>query len=507
MRNLIITAIILFALDLIVYSQKTNNDQYFHDYDSLISIIKNVDPRLEIWKKIAGVDILQELNNQRKYLDTIKNKNEFTIFINSTLSKCLDGHSSVVPPEIIEYTINQLPAKEKRFFLENFDTTDLQKLKNQFSKYLAYQDSLQFLIKERDFRIQCRYVDGRYYLTNTFITKKEVFPKGWEIIKLDDISLPDSLSVLLGNGSSMPKWDYRNKRFYSNKFILGRLRSKKPVKIVFADHQGTNHALEVHPDQKSKLKNIKYLSLYDQSTVKYFKEYKLLYIRLTEMSLEDGFIEKIIEVSKKNEICSTVINISGNYGGDDAAWKTLLSVLLKDTLYFNYSLGYKENETIKRQLGPGVVKLERKYFPFTGERFITTKISDTIVPVELSQNRPLKIFIIHDEDVYSSAGALLSLANQTNKITSIGFPTGWLGGFGSTPLYFKLPGTGIIIRIEPAIDLTSLTKLEDVFPKDDIRIEQTLNWYHQKNIAYDRNSLKTLREFPPFQEILKIISE
>jgi len=507
MRNFLLTAIILFGLDLIVYSQNPNNVKYFHDYDSLISIIKKVDPRLELWRKIAGVDILQELNNQRKYLDTIKNENEFTIFINSSFSKCLDGHSSVVPPEIIEYTINQLPAKEKTMFLENFDTTDLQKLKNQFSKYLAYQDSLQFLIKERDFRIQCRYVDGRYYLTNTFITKKEIFQKGWEIIKLDEISLPDSLSVILGKGSSMPKWDYRNKRFYSNKFILGRLRSKKPVKIVFEDHQGTNHALEVHPDQKSKLKNIKYLSLYDQSTVKYFKEHKMLYIRLTEMSLEDGFLENIIEEIKTKEIDLAVINISGNYGGDDSAWKMVLSILLKDTLHFNYSLGYKDNEIIKKQLGPMVEQLERKYLPFTGERFITTKIFDTIVPLESTKNKPSKIFIIHDEDVYSSAGALLALANQTDKITSIGFPTGWLGGFGSTPFYFKLPVTGIIIRIEPAIDLTSLAKLDDVFPQDDVRIDQTLNWYYQKNIAYDRNSLKTLKEFSPFQEVLKIISE
>jgi hypothetical protein len=82
-----------------------------------------------------------------------------------------------------------------------------------------------------------------------------------------------------------------------------------------------------------------------------------------------------------------------------------------------------------------------------------------------------------------------------------------MGGFGSTPWYFKLPGTGIIIRIEPAIDMTGLTRLEDVFPKDDIRIEQTLDWYYQKNIAFDRNSLKTLKEFPPFQEALRIISE
>jgi hypothetical protein len=507
MRNLIIAIILFLGLDSVVCSQNINNDQYYKDYDSLISIIKNVDPRLEFWKKIAGVDILQKLNHQRQYIDTIKNINEFTIFINATMAVCLDGHSSVVPPEIIEYTINELPVKEKGLFLENFDTTDIQKLKVQFSKYLIFQDSLQVLIKERDFRIQCRYLDGRYFLTNTFITNKEEFQKGWEIIKLDQISLPDSLSVLLGTGSSMPKWDNRNKRFYSNKFIPGQLKSKKTVQIAFSDHKGSNHALQVCPDQKSKLKNTKYVSLYDQSTIKYFKEYKMLYIRMAEMSLKDGFIKKIIEETKTNEIISAVINTSGNYGGDDSAWKKVLSVLLKDTLCFNYSLGYKENETIKKQLGPGVEKLESKYFPFTGERFITTKIRDTIIPLGSSLKKPLKIFIIHDEDVYSSASALLALANQTDKITSIGFPTGWMGGFGSTPLYFKLPETGIIIRIEPAIDLTSLTKLEDVFPNDDIRIEQTLNWYYQKNIAYDRNSLKTLKEFPPFQEILKIISE
>ena len=225
------------------------------------------------------------------------------------------------------------------------------------------------------------------------------------------------------------------------------------------------------------------------------------------MSLEDGFLEHIIEEIKTKEIALSVINISGNYGGDDSAWKMVLSILLKDTLHFNYSLGYKDNEIIKKQLGPGVEQLERKYLPNTGERFITTKIFDTIVPLGSTKNKPSNIFIIHDEDVYSSAGALLALANQTDKITSIGFPTGWLGGFGSTPFYFKLPGTGIIIRIEPAIDLTSLAKLDDVFPQDDVRIDQTLNWYYQKNIAYDRNSLKTLKEFPPFQEILKIISE
>jgi len=243
-----------------------------------------------------------------------------------------------------------LPFNERKLFFNNFDTSGLQKLKVQFLNYLVYQDSIQFLLKQRDFRIQCRYINGRYYLTNSFITRNEIFRKGWEIIKFNEISLPDSLSAILGKGSSMPKWDYRNKRFYTNKYILGQLRINKPCKIVFADQQGTNHALVVYSDQKSKLKNIKYLSLYDQSTVKYFKKFKMLYIRLTEMSLEDGFVDKIIEVSKKNEITSTVINISGNNGGDDSAWKMLLSILLKDTLYFNYTLGFKENAAIKKYL-------------------------------------------------------------------------------------------------------------------------------------------------------------
>jgi hypothetical protein len=503
MRTFIFLIVLSVAFGLFGFSQKPKAEDFLQDYDSLLSIVKNIDPRLEIWKKISGTDILHNLNCQRQFIDTIKNENEFVVFVNSTLSKCLDGHSSVVPPEIIEYTIDQLPFNERKLFFNNFDTSGLQKLKVQFLNYLVYQDSIQFLLKQRDFRIQCRYINGRYYLTNSFITRNEIFRKGWEIIKFNEISLPDSLSAILGKGSSMPKWDYRNKRFYTNKYILGQLRINKPCKIVFADQQGTNHALVVYSDQKSKLKNIKYLSLYDQSTVKYFKKFKMLYIRLTEMSLEDGFVDKIIEVSKKNEITSTVINISGNNGGDDSAWKMLLSILLKDTLYFNYTLGFKENAAIKKYLGPEVEQVEVKYFPCLGETFITTKVFDTIVPVELSLNKASKIFIIHDEDVYSSAGALLALANQTNKITSIGFNIGWLGGFGSTPWYFKLPRTGIIIRIEPSIDLTYLSELEDVFPKDDIRIEQTLNWYYQKNIAFDRNSLKTLKEFPPFQEILK----
>ncbi len=105
---------LLLFFNITAIAQVPSQKEFISDFDSLVAIIRELDPRLQSWKDLAGIDIRKEIEKQRKYVDTITSTNDFMALINATLHKCLDGHASVVPPAVFQYMLEQLPAPEQQ---------------------------------------------------------------------------------------------------------------------------------------------------------------------------------------------------------------------------------------------------------------------------------------------------------------------------------------------------------------------------------------------------------
>ena len=74
------------------------------------------------------------------------------------------------------------------------------------------------------------------------------------------------------------------------------------------------------------------------------------------------------------------------------------------------------------------------------------------------------IYILQDEECFSSSLALLSVVNQYPEIfTTVGLPNKYISGKGVTPFYFLLPNSKISYRLNSSLDITDCKKIEDVF--------------------------------------------
>lgn len=499
-----ILGLLLLFFNITAIAQVPSQNEFIRDFDSLVAIIREMDPRLQSWKDLAGIDILKEIEKQRKYVDTITSTNDFMALINATLQKCLDGHASVVPPAVFQYMLEQLPAPEQQHLSGMIDSMQLQQADRNFNNLVEYQNSLSSDASGRPFRVQHRYINGNYVLTNTFKTEHKVFACGWKVQSLNHIDLYDSLSRILSSGSNMPKFDLNNRRFYSNNYLTNKFLLNDTVYVDFRDENENIKHLTVFPGQKSRLKGIKLVSLYDNAVIKLFRKYNMLYIRLNEMVLNDKFMKKLSHFCRNKKFTLVVINISGNYGGDDAVWQKIMSMFIHDTISYEYRLGFKNSALTRKYLGIGEYQKCLKMQLWTGEEFLAKKYRETIVPSENHVSGSPKIYLIHDENIFSSAGSFRAFSNCSDQITSIGFSTGWMGGFGATPFYFILPETKILIRLDCGIDLTDADSSAKLFQKDEVEVSQTLEWYYNRNVAYDRNSLRRLLTFPPFLKVLQL---
>ena len=165
----------------------------------------------------------------------------------------------------------------------------------------------------------------------------------------------------------------------------------------------------------------------------------MLYIRLNEMVLNDKFMKKLSHFCRNKKFTLVVINISGNYGGDDAVWQKIMSMFIRDTISYEYILGFKNSALTRKYLGIGEYQKCLKMQLWTGEEFLAKKYRETIVPSENHVSGSPRIYLIHDENIFSSAGSFRAFSNCSDQITSIGFSTGWMGSFGATPFYFSSP--------------------------------------------------------------------
>lgn len=211
----------------------------------------------------------------------------------------------------------------------------------------------------------------------------------------------------------------------------------------------------------------------------------------------------------KEVIKSVVIDIRGNYGGNDETWISILSFLSNNPFYFKSSLALRDQPTIRERYPMATDSIT---FPLLGTEFnflILENIIDTIFPNKENLNYNGNIYLLVDQDIFSSAGSFSSLNKSNSRIITIGTPTGRYVGRGINPDVFILPNSRLIFTLELALDFSNIMEGKDFFHDNvDIQVSPSINYvkyYYNpnKNPKIDENEMYQNDDF--FRKAIDVI--
>jgi hypothetical protein len=107
--------------------------------------------------------------------------------------------------------------------------------------------------------------------------------------------------------------------------------------------------------------------------------------------------------------------------------------------------------------------------------------------------------------------AFSSLCTKTNKIKTIGIPTGKIGGRGATPSIFILPNSRLIFTMELFLDAAGINTLED-FYHDKVTysvvpsVDYYLYWYNPER-GYEIDEKAMYEHDEIFLKALEVIKQ
>ena len=223
---------------------------------------------------------------------------------------------------------------------------------------------------------------------------------------------------------------------------------------------------------------------------------------------QDNFGDSIKFVGKGKRIDKVIIDVRGNRGGGDQMWRKMLSAIIRDTLIWDYRLSLNDNDQVKSFLKKEYprISLDSEYrsvvYPLLGGKRVLMPVDTEymLVPDSNSLAYAGKIYLLQDEETYSSGHSLTSIARMIPQLVSAGMPTGNLAGLGFNPWLFQLKNSKFTFSIETGIDLSGVKTLEDVFQdRPEIEVYPTfdeyIQYYHSYNYYFDTHDKEFLYNY------------
>lgn len=297
---------------------------------------------------------------------------------------------------------------------------------------------------------------------------------------------------------SMPRFDWRYDiaKVYEKEKVRRRYNiDNQSIKEYLEGHYGINENLGLNKNlplarNASVQKSFSYESnmnygpnLETQNLI----DQKLAYIKINKMLTPEqmGSDEIILDsfLQEIKDYPNLIIDIRGNGGGDSRYWQEffLPKIIGKSYKTNNYSFLKKGDLNKKVVFQEGYhtnVKnfLEQSTFPKDIKKILKDfdyyNDEEMIVdPNKESINFKGQIYLLVDNDVYSSAEMLASFCKETGLAKLVGARTAG-DGIGSDPMQIDLPNTGYVLRFSKNMGLTgsgSINELDQTTP--DIKAE------------------------------------
>lgn len=468
--------------------------QMLEDIDSLQSDIDKAGIHSTLNEHLKKIDLKSFFEEYRKTINSNTTPEEFAIIVDEILNLVQDGHANLI--------LKEQSIKNAQKFIER------QKLKFDSTAY-AYAKAYNKLFEKRntEFELPIKYINGKYLVYVPFQYDEAVFRSGFELIECNGKPIQEILPSLISQVSPL-RWDIENEIYYKDNFYKAPkfIRTGK-INLGFKDGSGNvirkdfkfNERIDFLEEAQRK---VGYFTQ-EEEKVLYFDKEEILYLRIPRMDRNkvSFYTDKIDSLYNSNtKISKVVLDIRGNGGGSDKCYTNILKHIISEPIKEPFKVAFPKNAFISSYFGfkPGDVSVEES--PLLGDLpFYIYEKNQEIKPDSTSINYNDKIFILQDEFIYSAAGNLSALAKSNSNIITIGNRTGLCGGKQTSPVYFSLPNSKLIYRLEPMLDFSNVIEVEDLFHNEVSHyIPNTLEDYKRR--IFNKNdiySVEFLREHDP----------
>jgi len=422
-KNILLMLGLIFPI--VINGQTLTKSEMLADFDQLECIIDNFYCAKSLVEQRTKTNITQELKLLREECDSIASDTAFAELIRKALNTLCDKHASISNSSIVKMYVSQFPNISNIGKVLPADTLNADYYFN-----LAYNN----VMPKMKCGIRAKYINGEYYNIRSFVYKGIEVASGEIITAINGIPVSEYVAQNK-YGLYNLTWDEKNQNWYSELFWLNNKIIKKKFFSLTIGKKEVLLDCEVTVDRTDKLQE------FSSSPLVTIIDTNILFIRLPFMQNSEWYIDQITKQYNLN-IKKIVIDIRGNSGGQDKVWLDILRLLISKTLYVKTEISVNNNEAI------------RKILPLYKINETPIIDVDTISPADNSVKFKGKIFILQDNNTYSSASSLSSLAFQMTDLVLIGQPTSFIGGRGLTPLIFKLDHSGIVFRMPFTSDIS-----------------------------------------------------
>lgn len=444
-----------------IQAQILSKAQMYEDYDQLINIFEKCNPQIPIRRALTNVDQIEILKNFRKNIDTITNINSFYKLLNTSLYYMFDEHITMaiqIYPFEETYLIDTSIVEKQRFEIEY-------ELQNSFNNIDPYEPFCNPV-----------YINGEYYMKGCFLfsnnNSSPIYLCNPKIISYNGQSYGNYVLYKKPFGL---RWDNNFKKHYATKSSFpkkGILLVSEFDKVIEIDFNNYRN-VEIIGDSNYVLDRNNYFKKNRgfNNRVDYFEKEKILYVHLDKM-IDDNksFANKVIEKGRGKEISKVIIDLRNNYGGNDIGWKYLIQAIIFDTIKDECLIAvlntpeilnrYKHSNTINN-----IEKWNIKTLSFIPKiQYLLSKTkTEYYTPDSQSLHYKGKIYLIQDENTYSSAQAFCSFAKKHEQFITVGTPIGMIGGRALSAELFQLKHSKFTFRMGTTIEISEEKVLYDFY--------------------------------------------
>lgn len=476
------------------------------DYDFMVRTLNEVFPGKTLVKEVYGVDLQQVLSESREKIHTGMSELDFAVFINDTLRAC-KGKNMRINPQL-----SGLDRESVTWQLVHDRIPPEAILK---TREICERLSQRQLPEPQT--IDLVYFDGAYYSRHDFTVNGAGYKQGMKLVSVDG---REPLEIVTGCRDRLNSFDYRHKIFYGDAFGEGaahnfyRLMPAPPDgvrRFVFQTAEGSS--VEIAAANSAIVENKAPQAGFSSigKAVEYLENEKILYVRIPAMNEDDipFYDKKIRNILAEHEIAAAVLDVRGNISGSDLVWHRILE-FFTDKSDTSFSLVTKRTPEAMHFMdrataltGFRIIKKGLPIFtPLLGLKEMQLYILNIHSTPEGHKVRPVYI-ITHD--VYAATGNLLSMASRMPNLTTVGLRNPVQLGMGTTPFFFSLPHSQLVISLAFQLDLTGCTSPEDIMHT---RVDMEVPFTAEQFIAYlNRDNIGNLPDYlvnhdPFFRKIL-----
>lgn len=458
-------------------------DELRQDFDQAIAFIDAFAVHKDLNAQRLGIDYAAEFARLRREIGDSTDLCAFGTVLERALHLVQDLHAGTMSYNYLQ----QYGALQSRFNIADDET---------YARVAAYERACSPTAPVLDLPLV--FVDGQYVVYSDFSYGGETVTRGTRVVRYEG----EEIAAFIRRHLDLV-WPVRmttrgepySTRFYragADAFTLG-LSDGRTLALRLADSvtfaQPRTHEITYFSQPKSR--------------VELFADERVLYIGIPMMDEElvDSINATVDRVVREGGAFDRVaIDIRGNGGGSDLTWRRVLAHLVRRDLKLSLDLRMKDTPRARaryRRVPPSpATPIEL----LGGARYWAHN-DDTIAFDRDTSSLGFDgtIYVLRDAYIYSSAANFAVFANDDPQLVTVGEATDLVGGSQIEPLFFRLDHSGLVFRLEPALDFAQVRTLDD-FAHNTVEVEippSVEDQHRRTTYAGDLFGREYLRRFDP----------